>query len=155
MFGLFRRRNIKIPRREYDALIGASIHLAGHLEGVLEEARDGLMRKGQVGLAEFKGLMAKLEDISGKTAAHYRAVVEGSAAKDNIFFDTMGHARYVAPAADLLTVPGNTVKSMKGAIELGSTSPLRLYELAIAELDAALQRWRVAPSAVINMKNQA
>jgi hypothetical protein len=150
VFGLFRRRNIKIPRREYEALIGASVGLAAHLEQVIDEARRGSTRTGEISPAEFENLIVRLGDISRETTARYREAVDASTATDNVVFDTTGHARCVAPAAVLLTAPGDVVKGAQVAIEGGTTNPSRLYDLAIAELDAALQRWRAAMSAVIN-----
>jgi len=140
---------LKYPRREYDALIGAALRLAYDLEEIIKNARRGSMRTGELDQAEFEGLIGKLGDISRETTARYRTAVSGSTATDEVVFDKTGHARYVAPSAVLLTAPQDVVNGLKVKIERGTTNPSLLSDLAIAELDAALQQWRTAMSAVL------
>jgi hypothetical protein len=62
-------------------------------------------------------------------------------------------ARYIAPSAELLAAPDAAIKASMDASNIGVENATLILQFMIAQLDAALQKWRLALAAGIAERN--
>jgi hypothetical protein len=126
----------RYEQREIGALVGTAMFLAGRLEEIIAAHRHP---------TDLTALIAKLEDLAREARrTHTSKLQDPTAEQGSTTFDAAGHAQYIAPNAMLLTAPEMTTAQVAQAISEGATDTTIVHQFALAELEAALQRWRLA-----------
>ncbi len=112
----------------------AAISLAGPLEEIIRDERLS---------TDAKRLLTKLEEAASDARQIHEATFQTATSQDDVNLDAAGHALHIAPSTTLLAVPETIALAMAEASRRATNHEL-IHQFAVAELDAGLQRWRLA-----------
>ena len=141
---------IRIPIKQYAALVGAAMTTLHDLEALAQKARTAIREGGDITQASVEKLREDLMFTKARVQVEIEAEMGESAdAGGGTKWDKEGYARGVTPSLEMVATPQAIVDLTQAAIDGGTKSARLLYELMIAEIEVAVARWYVSANAML------
>ena len=140
---------IRIPIKQYTALVGAAMTTLYDLEAFAQKARIAIREGGDITQASVEKLREDLMCTKARVQVQIEAEMGKSADAGGTKWDTEGYARGVTPSLEMVATPQAVVDLTQAAIDRGTKSARLLYELMIAEMEVAVTRWYVSANAML------
>jgi hypothetical protein len=140
---------IRIPTKEYAALVAGAVMTLQELETFAEAARRAIQAGDAITQVTVEKLRQDLMDTKAKVQVQIEAEMGKSADAGDTKWDEEGYARGVTPSLQMVATPQAIVDLTQAAIDRGTKSAKLLYELMIAEIEVAVARWYVSANAML------